>query len=380
VLGTLGAALLTVLITFAPSVVEALGSPDGFRLGFELDLPASRALVSDPVLSEIGWYTGGLALFELTASLLKGTGFVWAGPVVVVFCGLLPGSHLGAAAAVSVVSALGCCGFVRLIAWLFEQRIAFMRPALGLCGLLQLSVVLLAAEDGRRAVERQSVNGTRAWSRAAFDQLPPRSLLLVSSPDAVWRLWAAQAIEGTRPDVVVVPAPLLTHGSMARHMLEVEPQLNRVIRDLAVSEVAGEYALSEIADVRPVRVELDPKWTPRVLTHLVSDGLWFRLAPEALGRTDRALGAKTLSVALERVLAASRNAKGRDEATIARLVDDTFAHAVVMAALGERTAAKGVLHDLGRLAPDDPRWVALTTELEERPRGFSDLRGLALRR
>jgi hypothetical protein len=246
--------------------------------------------------------------------------------------------------------------------------------------LLHLSVVLLAAEDGRRAVERQSVNGTRAWSRAAFDQLPPRSLLLVSSPDAVWRLWAAQAIEGTRPDVVIVPAPLLTRGSMARHMLQVEPQLNRVIRDLAVSEVAGEYALSEIADVRPVRVELDPKWTPRVLSHLVSDGLWFRLAPEALGRTDRAIGAKTLTFAVERVLSASRNSKGRDEATLARLVDDAFAHAVVAAALGESTTANNVLRDLGRLAPDDPRWVALATQLEERPRGFSDLRGLALRR
>jgi hypothetical protein len=372
---------LTLTLTFLPSLLEMLGPPRGLRLGFDLDLPKTRALPGGPLLEEVGWYAAGLAGCAVAFSAWRGNVAALAAPLFAFGCGLLlPRGSGGGAAAVSALSALAGFGFLRIAVWLSEGRVSFARSALGLSALLHLCSVLLIAEDSRRVAERQSVNGTRAWSREAFGRLPARSLLLVRSPDAVWRLLASQAAEGTRPDVVIVPAPLLTHGTLAQQLLTIEPRLTRLIRDLAVSGAASEYALSEVADARPLRVELDADWSQPVLSHLVSDGLWFRLAPEALGRSDRAYALGSLEQARERIFQAAATRRGRDEATLTRLLDDVYAHAVVMAALGESKSARRVLADLERVAPGDARWQTLSGKLEAAPNGFAELADLTLRR
>src|SRR5690606_19121798 len=130
--------------------------------------------------------------------------------------------------------------------------------------------------------------------------------------------------------------------------------------------------LAELADTRPLRVEFDASWSPRMLAHLVGDGLWFRFAPHAMGSSDRKQGLAAVEAAAGRVVRAARSKAGRDEATLARLNDDLFRHALVAAVLGERTTADRLFRRLRRIAPGDVRVRALASALDDHPRGIAE--------
>jgi hypothetical protein len=236
--------------------------------------------------------------------------------------------------------------------------------------LLHLSAILLVAEGGRLRVAHQVVSATREWSDEAFERLPAHALVFTHSPESAWRLWAARLISGTRPDVVVVPSALLSHGTLAENLLDLEPKLHHVIRDVAAQGEVSEYALAELADARPLRVEYDPAWSPRILEHMVSDGLWFRFAPHPMGRSDRMEGIEGSVDALLRVRESAARPHGRDEATLERLSDDALQHGLLLTSLGELKAARKVVRELHTVGGDDPRFRELR-KLVRRRKGQS---------
>ena len=82
------------------------------------------------------------------------------------------------------------------------------------------------------------MRGATAYVDEALVKLEPNAMVLARSHALVWRLLAARVVGGSRPDVVLVPFPLIGHGTVASSVLAAEPGANMLIRDVALEGCA----------------------------------------------------------------------------------------------------------------------------------------------
>lgn len=249
-------------------------------------------------------------------------------------------------------------------------RVPFAEPAGVLLVVFHFTLVFVAAERTSDIVSEGSGLGTEVWTDEALAALPPNALLLVRSPALAFRLWSARIARGERPDVLVVPLALLGRGSIAERILEEEPATGPLIRDVTMTGKSSEYALTELADARPVYVELDPSWDPRLLTHLRPSPLWLRFVPHTLGRSDRtsALVDAEGRRAFSRVLGVAQSVPGGDRATVSMLGARVREKAIVLAALGDRDSVRRSLAELSRIEPSPELAAKLEEELQGKGR------------
>jgi hypothetical protein len=244
----------------------------------------------------------------------------------------------------------------------------FARPA-SILTLSFAATLVLARAEQLPADRDAGPMGAEVWAEEALGKLPPGSLALVRSEPLAYRLMSARVLSGTRPDVVVVPAALLSRGSVARHLLELEPELSPLLRQLAVNGFPDEYSLCRLSDARPLFVELDPNWDLRLLEHLRPESMWLGFSPHALGSSDRRAGFERSRSALRRVLAASARGGSVDEHTREVLSGQAGQQALTLAALGDRDNAATVLRVMRRLEPDSSLAAELSDRLAQRRRG-----------
>jgi hypothetical protein len=231
-----------------------------------------------------------------------------------------------------------------------------------LAGSFAVTLVLQRVESG---VPTGPELATEVWTDEAFGRLPSASVLLVQSPELALRFLSAQVLQGARPDVLTVPLALLHRGSVTEQLLRRAPGLAPLLRQLAVNGEPDEYSLGRLADVRPVFVELDPRWDARLLEHLRPDALWLAFAPHALGKSDRLAGVERARSALGRLLDdPDVQVSGWDEHTRQVLARQAGQQAVALAALGEALPAQRALRALRRIQPKDPLARELAARLE----------------
>jgi hypothetical protein len=354
---------VVIAVCLMPSLVEPLTGYNAWQLGLDLGLPAA-GFGPRPLLEDINWYplvTAAIACFWLALSPRGRRHIVPLATTAAL--ALLFDNSANRLVVVAACGILSARGLLALLTWLAKANLPFTRLGLRIVGLLHLSAILLVAEGGRLRVSHQSVSATREWSDQAFESLPANAMVFAHTPQAAWRLWASRLASGTRPDVVVVPSALLSHGVLAANLLELEPKLHRVIRDVAADGVVSEYAMADLADARPLRVEYDPTWSKRMLQHMVGDGLWFRFAPHPMGRSDRAEATNGSVSAILRIYDAANQQYGRDLATLERLRGDALQHALLLATLGEVRAARRLMRDLREVSVGDRRWKELERTL-----------------
>ncbi len=357
------ALLLVWVLGMLPSLLDT--GAKGLIFGLDISLPASDASPLT-VATELGAYLLVLSVLGIVVAMRSLPQRELAVPLVMwVAIDLTAGTsatHLVATAALGALSSLGLVGALALVQ---RAKLPMTKPLMQVVGLVHLCALLLVVEGAQQRAEQRALSGTRQWSEQAFERLPARSLLLVSSPEAALRLWSARVTSGIRPDVVLVPSSMLSQGTWARRMLALEPKLAPLIRDVATDGTPGEFALSELADARPLRVEVDENWDKRLLRHLTGDGLWFRFAPHAAGRTDRHEAQAGVRRAMRSVFAAAQTSHGRDAKTLERLQRDMFRQAAVSAALGDRKDAERMLLSLTRLGAPEEQVAALRQEVSE---------------
>jgi hypothetical protein len=276
-------------------------------------------------------------------------------------------------AALAIAAALGV-GSAALA--LSRSRLPLGRKAAVLLVVFHFTLVLVSSDDAAYVAERRAQSVAERWTDAALGGLPHRSLLLVRSPAIAWRLWAARVVRGERPDLIVVPLALLDHGSVAARLLETDSALAPLIREMAISGRPSEYALSSLADSRPVYLELDPSWDYRLIEHLLPRPFWLRFSPHALGRSDRSASLGKSRRAFRRVLDAATRPPQRDAATLAVLSARASEQAVALAALGDREGLAGILEDLRRIDPAHSVAAEVSARLERREKGRIDVAGL----
>lgn len=259
---------------------------------------------------------------------------------------------------------------------LLDMRLVMAREAALLLVMGDLAFAASSAEEASFSVDRSVVKAAEAFTDQAIERLLPAAAMLVRTRAVAHRLWSARATEGTRPDLVVVPVPILGDTRIALGLLRKEPALLETLRDVSLEGRPGEEALTILADARPVLVELDPRWDRRVVSHLVADHFWLRFAPEPLGASDRKAAFADLRSRFTTVLAKSTVDERVDPSTAevlrARLTDA----AIEAAMLGDRDEAIALIEQLGKVSSGDRVVAELTQRLTAGKSSAIDLRGL----
>jgi hypothetical protein len=252
---------------------------------------------------------------------------------------------VGAALAVGVALCLQAVA-VALLAW----RLPMAKGAAILLVMTDLTLAVAAAEEASYANDPSALRGAEAFTDEALELLPPEAALFVRSRATAWRLWAAQLAHGTRPDVLVVPMPAIGDTRLSLRLLRAEPALHKALQDIVLEGRPGEEALTILADVRPVFVELDPAWDRRVYSHFVPDRFWLRFAPEPRGPSDRRASFADLRACADRVLATGVAGDVLDAETSAIVRAQLIDGAVVAALLGDRDEAAALAARIGAVA------------------------------
>jgi hypothetical protein len=252
--------------------------------------------------------------------------------------------------------------------FLARARIPLSGPAAVMLVVFHFTLVFAALEGSSDVVTETTGLGADVWTDEALGELPFGALLIVRSPTLAWRLWSARITRGERPDLIVVPLALLGRGSVARDLVAEEPALAPLIRDVSMTGATSEYALSTLADSRPLYVELDPTWDKRLFDHLRPTPLWLGFTAHTLGRSDRAIAVADDSGrrAFRRVLSVAKGVPGGDPATLAVLSARAHEQAVVLAALGDKDSARRVLADVARIEPESAFATKIETRLKTR--------------
>jgi hypothetical protein len=380
-LAVVGVAL--VLLAAAPYILRPLAPPSITDLGRALSSASLGALDIDPARRtaldawshELGVVSLLLAAGGVVAGLFRERLRPMSGALVVLaLCDLLyplsaapalsadplAALRMMALAAFSVAASLGAAEVVDA---LVRLRIPMGKAAAALLVVFHITVVAVASEEAAYAADRSRHFAAEAWTDEALGVLPARSAVLVHSPELAWRLWSAQTRQRQRPDVLVIPAPLVARGLVPRNLAVGEEVAAQVLRDLALTGQATEFGLSLLADARPLHVELDRRWDQRVVKHLSVEGAWLRYAPQVLGRSDRVppehhpLGGDGRFAA---VLALSDTPDQPSRTVLARTVKE---HTATLALAGLGESSRPWLEGLDQLAPGDPFVVSARLRL-----------------
>ena len=351
------------------------------------DTASARTTALTAWTREVGLASLGIAAFGAAVALLGGKTRALIAPFLawILLDTLLPARAAGvlsadpltalrslAVAAIAVGSALGVyAATTRLL----EAKIPMAKAAATLVVVFHLTLVALTSEEAGFAADRSEQFASEAWTDEAFGRLEPRSAVLVRSPAIAWRLWAARLLRGERPDVVVIPVHLLDKGRVASSLVAADRGLEPLLRDFALTNEPSEFSLSKVADVRPLHVEFDAAWRPRLSTHLLISGLWLKYLPQPLGPSDRKQSVPMSEVPLRRVLAAVSATTLPDAPTSAVMQSTLRAHATVLGSFGDQEAAEGFLGKIDELAARDPFATRLAL-----PYALKGLKRAALRR
>jgi len=372
-----------------PLLVRPLAGHGGLDFGHGLeasslalvDASGARTTALSAWLTDVGVISFGLAIAGLIIGALRSSTRASMVPLIALVLGdlAIPVSRVGVltpdafgSLRLLAITALAVCAALAVqssAVALTRARIPFARPASVLLVVFDFTLVFVGAEDSAFAADRRGEAAAEVWTDRALASVPPDGLLLLRSEALAWRLLAARIVRGQRPDIVVVPMPLLERGNVRARLLRSEPALAPLIREVALSGRPSEYALSTLADARPLFVEFDPSFARAELEHLVPQAFFMRFAPQPLGRSDRIAGLSQGLSEFRVVLAETERDGQQDTATRSVLMAETRGQALVAAALNDRQNLENILATAHRLDPEDALAREIAAQLKAKPRG-----------
>ncbi len=324
-----GGGALTAALLLAPLALRPLAPRAWADIGraltagslSALDVASARTTALAAWSREIGVVSLLIAAAGLSLSLLRPRARWLVAPFLVLLAldTLLPARAAGvlsagsarplrslAVAAIAVGSALGAHAAVRA---LLHTRVPFSRSGAALLVVFQLTLVALTSEEAGFAADRSEQTAAEVWTDEAYGSLDPG----VRDPRAI----AGDHVAGVGgadharraagcprgPDPAARSRPRRREPARRRAQARAAPARLR-----ARPGEPGEFALSTLADVRPLHVELDPRWSKKLLGHLQRRRHLARVRPAAARRlgsqagdraVDRAAPARA-GVALDR--------------------------------------------------------------------------------
>ncbi len=204
---------------------------------------------------------------------------------------------------VSVV-ALALCGLVCVVVQLAEHfPVHKQRFERALC-LVCVGGGIWALSQGFAPASLASFRAPDAFDEVRYRRLPERSVVVLLTPQTVFRHYGLDAVEATRPDVRMLPMPFLDYGKTGEVLAQKYPELRRVIDRFTASQHLDHGALQELRASRPVLIEPDAQFTYPLFPWLIPNGLYFELRAEPPSRAECARAAQEREALFDALYAA----------------------------------------------------------------------------
>lgn len=220
---------------------------------------------------------------------------------------------------------------------------------------------------GETATDRTHTTTTLAL--ASISGAPARAVLLVHEPNAIFRLRYAQLVEGERPDVTVVPVPLLGYPGMV-------PSL--IARDATLAPVFARYLLQPgraitardatgLATQRPVMIELHPDNVQDYVRFVIPSGSMATVLEAPSTLADVRAGAARHFARYDQLAQqlATEPASLRESSEV--LLWYAFNDALFFAGRGARPEARRSIERALERAPSERRLHALRALIDQTP-------------
>lgn len=167
--------------------------------------------------------------------------------------------------------------------------------------------------------------------------LPPRSVVLAHNPQTIFRYWGGEAEEANRPDVTMVPLPLMTYPKLVDRFVKREPELKPLLRSYVLDGTLSTAELQSLAARRPVFVEMDVRVNRELMELIVPEQLYHRVLTADTTELDEATAMRDHAVLWGGLYA--RIGRPMDPFTKAQLLWRHYADSLYFAAVGDRNAA-----------------------------------------
>lgn len=228
------------------------------------------------------------------------------------------------------------------------------------------ALALLGLPAGAQRASLADFSATDTFDELRLRNLPPRSLVVETMPQTVFRHWELEAVEQLRPDLLQLPVPFLTHPGMRETLLRRQPELRALLESYLQRDRLSTPELIASARGRPVWLELDLRTPTDVYGSLQPEHGLHRVQPHL------PLEAARLGPRLERDYARLYARLGpavSEIETQRQLLAIHYLDAVCLAARDARELARAEIARARRLAPLDRSVRALAQALD-RPGAF----------
>lgn len=252
------------------------------------------------------------------------------------------------------MAALGAlaASFVAALALLLVHEKSF-RPTKRMWALALLALVLGVLQIGRSVGQASLARfaDVDAFDDALRRDLPPRSVVLVHQAQTLFRLYGGQAEEELRPDLIVIPMPLLGYPGMAETIAVASPETRELLASLRLDGELRAPPLQTLAGTRPLLVEMDVRVAPELYDTLVPQGLYHQVLADGATDVDEREGAEGQQALWSRL---DRELEGtRDPETLNQRIWRRYTDALYYAGFGDREAAQSSLAAARALNPSD---------------------------
>lgn len=238
---------------------------------------------------------------------------------------------------------------------------------IGAATLLALLLIGSSAASVAISWSRLDLSGSRSAELVAGDQLrrlPPRSVAITELFGSGFNLWAAQTIEGSRPDVSHFHFPFVGFPSYVRQVHDTHRDLQGILRAALARGELDERELSALAQRRPVFVEPLLQTPRNIQPFLLPRGLMWEAAAEPLGLTDVRLASPDHFARWDELFALLGD-DVHDEQTTRVLLWRLYIDALLFAQRGDREASLEAVRRGLSLAPSATELVQLEQALGE---------------
>jgi len=235
-----------------------------------------------------------------------------------------------------------------------------LTPAIGL--------LLAFAASSQFVLSSEASSLARFVDTDVFDDglrraLPPRAIVLAHNPQTIFRYWGGEAEELNRPDVTMIPLPLLTYPKLVERFVENEPELKPLLRSYAIDGTLSIPELQSLAGLRPVFVEMDVRVSQELMDLLVPEQLYHRVLTSETTSTDEAQAVQDYAALWADLY--ERITRPLEEHTRVQLLWRHYADSLYFASVGDKDAALRTVTAGLALNPHAKELVRLRAALDD---------------
>ncbi len=263
-----------------------------------------------------------------------------------------------------------------LVRWVARLRVPLASASAAMVAVLGAAFPAIALDESAIAADARAPLEAIDWATAALGDVRPGTVVIGDEPRHMQRLIASTLVGEAPSDLAFVPL-YDVGGKLVRRQINRMPELVPLVRDLTLTGLPTELAMSKLAAERSVVLLFSARWERALARHLVPDAALDRFEPEPRGTVDRR---KALEVSEPLLAPLARVLAGASAHTLASSTADLLRPRVLaLATTGERELAFRVLEQMRAFGPTYNDSFIASMETRLRAKGAVSLGDLARR-